>query len=75
MRDCETCVYARPYGGENDNRCSAWKCDYINRKEAIEVWLNHKDDGQMMYARGYEAGYNKAVSVAERKIHKALFGE
>ena len=38
MRDCESCVYARPYGGENDNRCSAWSCEYINRKEAIGVW-------------------------------------
>ena len=38
MRDCETCIYARPYGGENDNRCSAWSCEYINRKEAIEAY-------------------------------------
>lgn len=38
MRDCENCVYARPYGGENDNRCSAWSCEYINRHEAIEAW-------------------------------------
>ena len=38
MRDCETCILARPYGGENDNRCSAWSCDYIDREEAIEVW-------------------------------------
>lgn len=38
MRDCENCVYARPYGGENDNRCSAWSCEYINRDEAIEAW-------------------------------------
>lgn len=37
-RDCETCVYAKPYGGENDNRCSAWSCEYINRSEAIEAW-------------------------------------
>lgn len=38
MRDCETCIHARPYGGENDNRCSAWECEYINRAEAIEAW-------------------------------------
>jgi len=37
-RDCETCVYAKPYGGENDNRCSAWSCEYINRAEAIECY-------------------------------------
>ena len=38
MRDCEKCVYARPYGGENDNRCSAWSCEFIDRNEAIEAW-------------------------------------
>lgn len=38
MRDCETCIHARPYGGENDNRCSAWSCEYINRDEAIECY-------------------------------------
>ena len=38
MRDCESCVYARPFGGENDNRCSAWSCEYINRDEAIETY-------------------------------------
>lgn len=37
MRDCEKCVYARPYGGENDNRCSAWSCEFIDRAEAIEA--------------------------------------
>lgn len=38
MRDCEKCVYARPYGGENDNRCSAWSCEFIDRNEAIEAY-------------------------------------
>ena len=38
MRDCEKCVYARPYGGENDNRCSAWSCEFIDRHEAIEAY-------------------------------------
>lgn len=38
MRNCDECVYAKPYGGENDNRCSAWSCEYINRDEAIESW-------------------------------------
>lgn len=43
MRDCEKCVYARPYGGENDNRCGAWSCEYINRKDAIKVYKAYKD--------------------------------
>lgn len=38
MRDCTNCVHARPYGGENDNRCSAWSCEYIDRNEAIKAW-------------------------------------
>ncbi len=37
-RDCERCVFARPYGGENDNRCSAWDCEFIDRKEAIKAY-------------------------------------
>lgn len=35
---CESCIHAKPFGGPNDNRCGAWECEYINRKEAIEVW-------------------------------------
>ena len=38
MRDCENCVYAKPFGGENDNRCSAWSCEFIDRYEAIEAY-------------------------------------
>ena len=38
MRDCESCIHAKPFGGENDNRCGAWECEYINRKEAIECY-------------------------------------
>lgn len=38
MRECETCVNARPFGGENDNRCSVWECEYINRDKAIEAY-------------------------------------
>lgn len=38
IRDCESCVHAKPFGGDNDNRCSAWSCEYINRDEAIEAY-------------------------------------
>ena len=38
VRDCETCAHAQPFGGEIDNRCDAWECEYINRKEAIEAY-------------------------------------
>lgn len=37
-RNCENCVYAKPFGGENDNRCSAWICEFIDRNEAIEAY-------------------------------------
>lgn len=55
MRDCENCVYAKPFGGANDNRCGAWECEYINRAEAIEIYRKFKwrpisekpDAGQM----------------------------
>lgn len=37
-RNCENCAHARPYGGENDNRCDVWECEYIDRKEAIKAY-------------------------------------
>ena len=37
-RDCRTCAYASPFGGENDNRCTAWSCEYINRQDAIKAY-------------------------------------
>lgn len=43
-RDCENCVHAHPFGGENDNRCDAWECEYINRQEAIEAYKARRDD-------------------------------
>lgn len=44
-RKCENCAHAKPYGGENDNRCDAWECEYIDRKEAIEAY---KEGGRTM---------------------------
>ena len=35
---CESCIHAKPFGGENDNRCSAWSCEFIDRNEAIEAY-------------------------------------
>lgn len=37
-RDCENCVHAHPFGGENDNRCDAWECEFIDRQKAIEAY-------------------------------------
>ena len=56
MRDCETCIHAKPFGGSNDNRCDAWSCEYINRKEAIEIWKAYKN-GELI--RRAEDGKNK----------------
>lgn len=42
MRDCETCILSRPFGGEEDNRCVSWDCNYINRTEAFELWEAYK---------------------------------
>lgn len=39
---CESCIHAKPFGGPNDNRCGAWDCEYINRKEAIEIMRKYK---------------------------------
>lgn len=37
-RDCRTCVYSRTSDDMYDNGCTAWDCEYINRREAIAVW-------------------------------------
>lgn len=54
MRECENCIHAKPYGGENDNRCSAWSCEFIDRKEAIEVYKAYKN-GELIPKRGKRA--------------------
>lgn len=59
MRDCVNCVYAKPYGGENDNRCSAWSCEFIDRNEAIECYEIVKAMREM----GETYGKVKAVNV------------
>ena len=35
-RDCKNCIRGTIDG------CTAWECDYINRKEAIEIWEAYK---------------------------------
>lgn len=40
-RDCKTCVYSKNWS-EYDNGCTAWSCEYINRREAIEAWKKLK---------------------------------
>ena len=37
-RDCNNCIRCTP-----DRGCTSWDCDYINRKEAIEVYKAYKD--------------------------------
>lgn len=42
MRDCKTCVYSTKQT-DFDNGCTAWDCEYIDRKEAIEVYKAYKN--------------------------------
>lgn len=42
-RDCRTCVYARTPDDIYSNGCTAWECEYINRKEAIEIYKAYKN--------------------------------
>lgn len=42
LEKCESCIHAKPFGGENDNRCGAWECEYISRDEAIAMWNDSK---------------------------------
>lgn len=50
-RDCENCAHAHPFGGENDNRCDAWECEYINRQEAIEAYKERRADTEWEWCR------------------------
>ena len=39
-RDCDNCVRC------GRNGCTAWGCEYINRKEAIEAWKEKYGKGE-----------------------------
>lgn len=36
-RDCKNCLYARTPDDPNNNGCTAWSCEFINRREAIKL--------------------------------------
>lgn len=42
-RDCKTCIYAN-YRNENDNGCTRWDCEYINKQEAIDAYKKLKEE-------------------------------
>lgn len=67
---CESCIHAKPFGGENDNRCGAWKCEYINRHDAIEAY-------EMVKAmRDVSEAYEKVKAVTvETKIVEETDGK
>lgn len=60
-RNCENCVYAKPFGGENDNRCSAWICEFIDRHEAIEAWETLKAMQKMSEVYGNVKAVNVQI--------------
>lgn len=78
---CESCIHAKPFGGPNDNRCGAWSCEYINRKEAIEVYEMVKAMREVSEAYGNvkavtvetEIGETDGTNIKRRgleKVHK-----
>lgn len=48
-RDCKNCLYARTPDDPYSNGCTAWDCEYINRKEAIEIYKAYKN-GELIKA-------------------------
>ena len=60
MRDCERCINAKPYGGPEDNRCSAWSCEFIDRAEAIKIYNEYKSGGLIVK--------DKAVMILEDRL-------
>lgn len=44
-RDCKNCIRGTIDG------CTAWDCDYINRKEALKIWEAYKK-GELVWKEG-----------------------
>ena len=40
MRDCKTCIHSE-IGHGDSNGCTAWSCEYINKKEALRAYKEH----------------------------------
>ena len=42
-QDCEHCIHKVPVFDEegycNYAQCDSWNCEYVNRKEALEAWI------------------------------------
>ena len=53
-RNCENCVHAHPFGGDNDNRCDAWECEFIDRQEAIEAYKARREKENDMGVKNIE---------------------
>lgn len=48
-RDCKNCIYARTPDDPYNNGCTAWSCEFISRKEAIEIYKAYKN-GELVRA-------------------------
>ena len=53
-RDCEHCIHKVPVFDEEGYckyaQCDSWNCEYVNRKEALEAWIE-KYKGRTIYER------------------------
>lgn len=47
-RDCKNCIRSKGVT-EYDNGCTAWECEYINRREAIAVWKEFIEEYREKY--------------------------
>lgn len=59
-RDCKNCIHRVPILDEDNfwssADCDSWDCEFVSRKEALQVW---KDRG-IQYTEGYQDGFAEA---------------
>jgi len=53
MRDCDTCVYRTADG------CSTWKCEYINRTEAILAYKANNEILRCKDCKNYDLEWSE----------------
>lgn len=53
MRDCDTCVYRTADG------CSTWKCEYINRTEAILAYKANNEILRCKDCKNYDPEWSE----------------
>lgn len=64
MRDCKTCIHSEIGHGEG-NGCTAWTCEYINKKEALKAYKEQMEIVRCKYCKLMEICPYKMINSEE----------